>query len=293
MWSSLAVLLVISGLCFADKPLTEVNEKPQKETPPVCGRPAGSIRRDRRMVGGLLAPNVPWQALVSLRGDLVRGGGVLISDRWVLTSGRNLMDSFSNATEKELPRVYVGITELRHANHSAEVPVEKVIMHPRFQNSSEWENDLALIKLGEKVSLGQNVMPICLPLKEYVETGREGHVAGFGMGAYFEYSKHLKYLMLAVADHAQCHDYYNSSAHLLRNVPVLNENMFCTEVTRFSENTCWGDAGAAFAVQDPQDGAWYLAGILSFDKSCSVETYSVFMKLSSYLPWIYHILGNY
>ncbi|MGH0119644.1 UNVERIFIED_CONTAM: hypothetical protein FKN15_058095 [Acipenser sinensis] len=121
------------------------------------------------------------------------------------------MDSFSNATEKELPRVYVGITELHHANHSAEVPVE------------------------------------------------------------------------------QCHDYYNSSAHLLRNMPLMNENMG----TKYSENTCWGDAGAAFAVQDPQDGAWYLAGILSFDKSCSVETYSVFMKLSSYLPWIYHILGNY
>ncbi|XP_058850076.1 haptoglobin [Acipenser ruthenus] len=179
--------------------------------------------------GGLLAPNVPWHALVSLKEDLVRGGGDLISERWVLTTRRNLMDSFSNATKKELPRVYVGITELHHANHSAEVPVEQVIMHPRFQNSSEWENNLALIKHGEKC-----------PWDEI-------------------------------------------------NVPLMNENVG----TKYSENTCWGDAGAAFAVQDLQDGAWYLAGILSFDKSCSVETYSVSMKLSSYLPWIYPVLGNY
>lgn len=85
------------------------------------------------MIGGTLAPLVPWQAMVYLSDNVLAGGyagGALISDRWVLTAGRNL---FVRKSRKDtqgktplIPKVYLGTTELDEAKHSREVAVEKV-----------------------------------------------------------------------------------------------------------------------------------------------------------------------
>lgn len=89
--------------------------------------------RFRRMIGGTLAPLVPWQAMVYLSDNVLTGGyagGALISDRWVLTAGRNLfMRKSRQDTQGEnplVPKVYLGISELTEAKPSREVAVEKV-----------------------------------------------------------------------------------------------------------------------------------------------------------------------
>lgn len=89
--------------------------------------------RFRRMIGGTLAPLVPWQAMVYLSDDILGGGyagGALISDRWVLTAGRNLFvrkrQQDTQGKNPLLPKVYLGITELGEAKSSKGVAVEKV-----------------------------------------------------------------------------------------------------------------------------------------------------------------------
>ena len=85
------------------------------------------------MIGGTLAPHVPWQAMVYLSDNLMTGGyagGALISDRWVLTAGRNLfvMKRRQDTQGKKplTPKVYLGITRREEATASTEVAVEKV-----------------------------------------------------------------------------------------------------------------------------------------------------------------------
>lgn len=85
------------------------------------------------MVGGTLAPHVPWQAMVYLADSVLDGGyagGALISDRWVLTAGRNLFvrKSKQDTQGKDpiIPKVYLGISQLAEANASKEAAVEKV-----------------------------------------------------------------------------------------------------------------------------------------------------------------------
>lgn len=85
------------------------------------------------MVGGTLAPHVPWQVMVYLSdGVLDEGyaGGALISDRWVLTAGRNLFVRKSRqdiqGQSPVLPKVYVGITQKTEADDTNEAKVEKV-----------------------------------------------------------------------------------------------------------------------------------------------------------------------
>lgn len=89
--------------------------------------------RFRRMVGGTLAPLVPWQAMVYLSDNILKGGyagGALISDRWVLTAGRNLFvkktRQDTQGTTPMHPKVFLGISELTEAVPSREVAVEKV-----------------------------------------------------------------------------------------------------------------------------------------------------------------------
>ena len=89
--------------------------------------------RSRRMVGGTLAPHVPWQVMVYLADSMMDGGyagGALISDRWVLTAGRNLFVRKNRediqGKDPKIPKVYVGISRREEAGASKGVAVEKV-----------------------------------------------------------------------------------------------------------------------------------------------------------------------
>ncbi len=89
--------------------------------------------RSKRMIGGFLASNVPWQAMVYIADNILDGGfagGALISDRWVLTAGRNLFVRKSKqdiqGKDPVIPKVYLGITHQREIDASKEVAVEKV-----------------------------------------------------------------------------------------------------------------------------------------------------------------------
>lgn len=85
------------------------------------------------MIGGSLAPHIPWQAMIFLSESIMDGGyagGALISDRWVLTAGRNLFvrksrDDIQGAAPV-VPKVYLGISRLAEATPLTEVAVEKV-----------------------------------------------------------------------------------------------------------------------------------------------------------------------
>ncbi|XP_029577599.1 haptoglobin [Salmo trutta] len=293
MWSSLAVLLVASCVCLAQ---VKIKIKIKNKTKSIDEMSDNSDLRFRRMVGGTLAPHVPWQAMVYLSKNVMNGGfagGALISDRWVLTAGRNLFvrKSRQDTQGKEpiIPKVYLGITRYSQANASKEVAVEKVVLHPGFQSVSDWDNDLALIQLKEPFTLSEAVMPIPLPERgeDLAEAAQEkGIITGWGWGVHFTPAESLKHLVLPVVSHGFCKAEYNRDG----STPTIDDNMFCTGASKYQENVCFGDAGGALAVQDPKDGRVYAAGILSFDKTCAVRKYAVYMKLSAYMPWINSVL---
>lgn len=85
------------------------------------------------MIGGTLAPHVPWQAMIYHSDKFMEGGyagGALISERWILTAGRNLFVErrrhHTKATTPVIPKVHLGVTSLPETNLSTEVAVEKV-----------------------------------------------------------------------------------------------------------------------------------------------------------------------
>eukprot|EP00063_Salmo_salar_P078298 XP_014053133.1 PREDICTED: haptoglobin-like [Salmo salar] len=209
MWSSLVVLLAASCVCLEQD---KIKIKIKIKTKSIDEMSDNSDLRFRRMVGGTLAPHVPWQAMVYLSKNVMNGGfagGALISDRWVLTAGRNLFvrKSRQDTQGKEpiIPKVYLGITRYSQANDSKEVAVEKVVLHPGFQSVSDWDNDLALIQLKEPFTLSEAVMPIPLPERgeDLAEAAQEkGIITGWGWGVHFTPAESLKHLVLPVASHS-------------------------------------------------------------------------------------------
>uniref|UniRef100_A0A3Q0R7P6 Peptidase S1 domain-containing protein n=1 Tax=Amphilophus citrinellus TaxID=61819 RepID=A0A3Q0R7P6_AMPCI len=252
--------------------------------------------RSKRLVGGTLAPQVPWQAMVYIAENILDGGyagGALISDRWVLTAGRNLFVRKNRediqGQEPVIPKVYLGIIKKAYATPSNEVAVKKVVLHPGFQNQSDWDNDLALIQLKEPVVVNDKVTPIPLP-----ERGQDlanavrglGIISGWGWGPLLTPAPFLKHIVVPLANPSECKAEYES----LALTPTVDENMICTTATKFEENVCFGDAGGALAVTDSETGDVYAAGILSYDKSCTRYKHAVYMKISSYLPWIHSVM---
>ncbi|KAM4631240.1 haptoglobin isoform 2-T2 [Polymixia lowei] len=282
MWFSLTVVLLAAWCCLADEAFNE-------------GHKPASLR-SRRMVGGTLAPHVPWQAMVYLGDSIFEGGfagGALISDRWVLTAGRNLFVSKrrqdTRGKDPTIPKLYLGITHRSEANATTQFAIEKVVLHPSFQNESDWDNDLALIQLKDPVALGEKVTPIPLPERgqDLGDTAEgSGVITGWGWGIHLSPAPSLKHLVLPLASHSACKSLYNNN----ELKPTVDDNMFCTGSSKYNENVCSGDAGGALAVTDPKHGGVYAAGILSFDKSCGSDKYGVYMKITAYLPWIHSVL---
>ncbi|KAB1274190.1 Haptoglobin [Camelus dromedarius] len=252
----------------------------------VCGKPKHPVKQVQRIMGGLLDAkgSFPWQAKMVSHHNLI-SGATLINEQWLLTTAKNLFLGHKNDTKaKDIAptlRLYVGKKQ--------QVEVEKVVLHPNYSNI-----DIGLIKLREKVPINEKVMPICLPSKDYAQVGRIGYVSGWGRNANFNFTEHLKYVMLPVAEQDKCVKHYEGSTVPEKKTkispvgvqPILNQHTFCAGLSKYQEDTCYGDAGSAFAVHDEAEDTWYAAGILSFDKSCAVAEYSVYVKVPSILDWV-------
>ncbi|XP_062968297.1 haptoglobin isoform X1 [Cynocephalus volans] len=258
----------------------------------VCGKPKNPVDQVQRILGGHLDAkgSFPWQAKMVSRHNLTTGA-TLINEQWLLTTAKNLFLNHSeNATAKEIAptlKLYVGKNQL--------VEIEKVVFYPNYS-----EVDIGLIKLKHKVPVNERVMPICLPSKDYAQVGRVGYVSGWGRNANFRFTEHLKYVMLPVADQDKCVQHYEGSTVPEKKTPkspvgvqpILNKHTFCAGMSEYQEDTCYGDAGSAFAVYDPDEKTWYAAGILSFDKSCAVAEYGVYVKVPSILDWVQKTVAN-
>lgn len=258
----------------------------------MCGKPKHPVDQVQRILGGSVdaKDSFPWQAKMLSPHNLT-SGATLIGEQWLLTTAQNLFLGHSADAKAEdiapTLRLYVGKQQ--------PVEVEEVILHPNYL-----EVDIGLIKLRQKVPVGEKVMPICLPSKDYAQVNRMGYVSGWGRNANFNFTQLLKYVMLPVADPDSCVRHYENSTVPGKKQPqspvgvqpILNEHTFCAGLSKYQEDTCHGDAGSAFAVHDADDDTWYAAGILSFDRSCSVAEYGVYVKVHSILDWIQKTMAD-
>ncbi|XP_027135930.1 mannan-binding lectin serine protease 1 isoform X3 [Larimichthys crocea] len=142
---------------------------------PACGRPSRSFPAQvKRIVGGRSAePGLfPWQVLLSVE-DLSRvpedrwfGSGALLSDSWVLTAAHVLRsqrrDTSVVPVSPEHVKVFLGLHDAADKRLAMNRSVEEIFLHPDFQPNN-YNNDIALLKLTERVEFNELIHPVCLP----------------------------------------------------------------------------------------------------------------------------------
>uniref|UniRef100_A0A8D0HG24 Peptidase S1 domain-containing protein n=1 Tax=Sphenodon punctatus TaxID=8508 RepID=A0A8D0HG24_SPHPU len=267
---------------------------------PVCGKPDKPITSIQQTVGGSEAPqgSFPWQAMTAIHG---RGGGALLGNLWILTAAHTIYPKWrpdSGERESliqiaERTEVFLGHTTVDKLHRLGSHPIRRVFVHPGYRpnENHDFDGDIALIELQDPVTLGPNLLPICLPdagNSNFYTRGRMGYASGFGVEEYF-LPEQLKYTALPVTGRASCQEWLRGKKVDGKD-PVFSENMFCAG-SPHRKDTCQGDSGGAFSMLDQESGRWVATGIVSWGIGCD-KGYGFYTKILHYLDWIKGITGE-
>ncbi|XP_008577472.1 PREDICTED: complement C1r subcomponent-like protein [Galeopterus variegatus] len=256
---------------------------------PVCGRPVTPIAQNQKTLGSSRAKlgNFPWQAFTNIYG---RGGGALLGDRWILTAAHTIYpkDGIFLGKNRSVD-VFLGHTDIEEMLKLGKYPVRRVVVHPDYrQNESHnFNGDIALLELQHRVSLGPNLLPVCLPDNETLYlSGLLGYVSGFGMEMGWFTTK-LKYSGFPVATRKDCEAWLRER----QRTEVFSDNMFCVGDKMWKHSVCQGDSGSVYVVWDNHSRRWVATGIVSWGIGCG-EGYDFYTKVLNYVDWIKGVMDG-
>lgn len=147
----------------------------------------------------------PWHAGI----HLVQGGswkyqcgGSILNERTILTAAHCI---YLGSTEgsPDAFRVHVGQHDLNEVEGIQSIRVLELIPHESYsQNKSR--NDIALIKLRNRIIYNDYVQPICLPSRATDFGQKFGFVAGWGVNEKNEYQYILNTIAMPIVTDTEC-----------------------------------------------------------------------------------------
>ncbi|XP_055966875.1 mannan-binding lectin serine protease 2 [Sorex fumeus] len=253
---------------------------------PVCG--VSSRSTGGRIYGGERAKpgDFPWQVL--LLGPAT-AAGALLSDGWILTAAHAV---YAQKDDPASLDIRMG-TLRRLSPQYTQAWAEAVFIHEGYRPDAGFDNDIALIKLKDKVGINSHLRPVCLPgpsAESLMSTNTMGTVAGWGLTQRGFLARSLMFVDVPVADHQSC-------ARAFESVPKtqVTENMLCAGLEHGGRDSCKGDSGGALAFLDTETQRWFVGGVVSWGPSHCGEAgqYGVYTKVPNYVPWIRKVMSNF
>jgi len=242
----------------------------------ICGMENDGHDPRGKIVGGFEAEEHEWPWIVALFiDDMWFCGGALISDEFVLTAAHCAED----ATRFD---VMAGAHNVRASSEPERVEISSYNgwTHPEW-NSNDLSNDLALIRLPEKITFNDYIKPACLPTPDLIaEAGFL--VTPIGWGKPSDSAGGISPVLRMVQDlplitNKECNDVYG----------IVGDGVVCMD-TAGGKGTCNGDSGGPLGYYDESRERWIEVGIVSFGASagCEVGYPSGFTRTTYYLDWI-------
>lgn len=139
--------------------------------------------------------------------------------------------------------------------------IEKLILHDNYNDSTS-KNDIALLKLKTPLDLSIYT-PACLPEKNSAWAGEMASVYGWGdtkqgNGLPREISPILKETTQRIIQDDECEEAYEKE---------LDKQVCAKEK---DQDSCSGDSGGPFTVEDEDEGKHFLVGVVSFGRGCAL-----------------------
>ncbi|XP_017791623.1 PREDICTED: vitamin K-dependent protein C-like [Habropoda laboriosa] len=243
----------------------------------LCGRPNRS--NEARFLGGeyTKAHEFPWLANIHVRSQFLFSG-ILINDRYVLTSANQLVSVTA-------PEVKVSLGEYDRCNldiSSATISVESLILHPEYNLESR-AHDLALIKLSQPIKFERRISPICLPNPGSTYLGQVGTLVGWTASNAEDKNNNRtcrpRKLGLPILGYDEC---VRSGINPMN----FHNDSGCAGVLGGSSIVCENDVGSSVQYRS-YAGVYDIIGIISDINKCgSTPAVSIFTRIGPHLSWL-------
>ncbi|XP_035723564.1 trypsin-1-like isoform X2 [Vespa mandarinia] len=252
------------------------NKPPDTKEPPApCYCSCGLRNEESRIVGGQTTRmnELPWMAKLSYLNKFYCGGS-LINDRYVLTAAhcvKGFMWFMIKVTFGEHDRCIDKGIETRYV-------VRVLTGDFSFLN---FDNDIALLRLNDRVPFSDTIRPICLPtVKENEYIGSKAIAAGWG--TLKEEGKPSCLLQEVEVPVMSLQDCRNTSY----SPRMISDNMLCAGYPDGMKDSCQGDSGGPL-ITEREDKRYEIIGIVSWGNGCARPGYpGVYTRITNYLDWI-------
>lgn len=252
------------------------NKPPSSDAPlGPCYCSCGVRNEEGRIVGGQTARKneFPWMARLSYLNKFYCGG-TLINDRYVLTAAHCV---------KGFMWFMIKVTFGEHDRCTEKNPETKLIVRTLMGQFSflNFDNDIALLRLNERVPLSDTIRPICLPtLRDNDYVGTKAIASGWG--TLQEEGKPSCLLQEVEVPVISLDDCRNTSY----NPRMISENMLCAGYPDGMKDSCQGDSGGPL-IAERDDKKYELIGVVSWGNGCARPGYpGVYTRITRYLDWI-------
>ncbi|CRL05275.1 CLUMA_CG018249, isoform A [Clunio marinus] len=256
------------------------NRPPAHDTPASpCSCRCGERNDESRIVGGSTTGvnEFPWMARLSYFNRFYCGG-MLINDRYVLTAAHCV---------KGFMWFMIKVTFGEHDRCDDSMRAEtRFVLRAISQkfSYSNFDNDMALLRLNDRVPITDFIRPICLPTnKGEAYVGKTGLVTGWGtLKEDGKPSCTLQEVEVPILSNEECIGKTNYTAKMITN------NMMCAGYPGVGQrDSCQGDSGGPLQVER-DDKRYELVGIVSWGNGCARPAYpGVYTRVTRYLDWIH------
>ncbi|XP_021206506.2 trypsin-7 [Bombyx mori] len=244
-----------------------------------CNCRCGERNEASRITGGVetTVNEFPWVTRLSYFNKFYCGG-TLVNDRFVLTAAH-----CTKGFMWFMIKVTLGEHNRCNKTHRPETRFIVQLLSHNFTFST-FKDDIALLKMNERVEVSDTVKPVCLPHNdESTYEAVRAIAAGWGsVGESKNRSCNLLEVELPILSNAECKKTKYEPSMIL-------DDMLCAGYPeKGMKDTCQGDSGGPLSAER-KDKRYELVGIVSWGIGCGRPGYpGVYTRVSKYLYWIRH-----